>query len=308
MSAVLLQGERLKFVLPDFLRLCWVSDHARAAWAPRIRRVLTAWAVIERESVTYGLRKCALQKASSQAAALGDTAGPSELVALPLVPDQDTPEAATHFAVGAPARAEELRQAWLAQEHDRIGELLGYPACCTAAFRERCVSGDFMDITWVAATPRENTAATEPIEIQSSPICNLMWRWVGLRAVPHLCCRFDCIASARLGEDFLALGRRLGFTLEIEWLLEILSWPVEWSALHGIAEIRTPIFRLSTVTDATAGKLTVRWTGSSYPAEGAQGVRFPYRIPSRAMVTESPAYLRGLEAHSKLVQLNLEKA
>ena len=32
--------------------------------------------------------------------------------------------------------------------------------------------------------------------------------------------------------------------------MEILSWPVEWSVLHGIAEIKTPIFRVISRSDA----------------------------------------------------------
>ena len=28
----------------------------------------------------------------------------------------------------------------------------------------------------------------------------------------------------------------------VSWLMEMLSWNVQWSALHGIAEIKTPVF------------------------------------------------------------------
>jgi hypothetical protein len=59
-----------------------------------------------------------------------------------------------------------------------------------------------------------------------------------------------------------------------------MQWPVEWSALHGIAEIKTPIVKLSTRTDATPEKLILRYHGERYPQEGAHGVRFPYAVPA----------------------------
>jgi hypothetical protein len=62
-------------------------------------------------------------------------------------------------------------------------------------------------------------------------------------------------------------------------MAEILNWPVEWTALHGIGEIRTPILRACFATDATADKLTVQWEGTRYPEEGATGIAFPYRKP-----------------------------
>ena len=84
------------------------------------------------------------------------------------------------------------------------------------------------------------------------PEANILWRWMGARAVPHLPCRFDCEPTVALAQQCLAVGRAAGFDTEMDWLLEILRWPVEWSALHGIAEIRTPVLKVSTRTDATA--------------------------------------------------------
>ncbi len=76
---------------------------------------------------------------------------------------------------------------------------------------------------------------------------------------------------------------------------EILSWPAEWSALHGIAEIKTPVLKVSTRTDATAKKYVVRRQGEKYPAEGARGLGFPYSQPRQPLVTLSPGFRRGLD-------------
>jgi hypothetical protein len=75
----------------------------------------------------------------------------------------------------------------------------------------------------------------------------------------------------------------------------VLSWPVEWSGLHGIAEIKTPVLKISARTDATAEKYTVRWSGTGYPDEGATGLRFPYRAPARKPMAEGRRFRRALE-------------
>ena len=70
---------------------------------------------------------------------------------------------------------------------------------------------------------------------------------------------------------------------------------VEWSGLHGIAEIKTPVLKISARTDATAQKYTVRWSGTGYPDEGATGLRFPYRAPARKPMAEGRRFRRALE-------------
>jgi hypothetical protein len=90
-------------------------------------------------------------------------------------------------------------------------------------------------------------------------------------------------------------GRLAGYAAEMGWLMEILSWPVEWSALHGIAEIKTPILKIATCTDLTPRKKLIQCRGSSYPAEGANGLNFTYRLTPVALLTDSTAYRRGLK-------------
>ena len=304
--------DRLNFTLPNFLRLSWVSDRAREVWTPRFKRIIAAWGVMERESVLHGVRKCALEKSSLQQGLLADESTSQKFAILKLDAGTDENNRATvpsdeisHFAIGDFSSVQELRSAWLAQDHDRIGRLLGYPPCCTQAFCERYATGDFGDPIWpttIASRPAKE-GFERRVEIEAgSPSCNIFWRSFGIRSIPHMPCRFDCAATAELSRSFLDLASRLGFAAEIEWLMQILSWPVEWTALHGIAEIKTPILKISTATDATGRKFTACWIGSSYPEEGVQAVRFPYQIPRRLAVTESPAYQRGLAEHSQLVQ------
>jgi uncharacterized protein len=47
-------------VMPDFKRVAWINDRARAVWEPRLRRIATAWTEVEWLSVAAGLRDCAV--------------------------------------------------------------------------------------------------------------------------------------------------------------------------------------------------------------------------------------------------------
>ena len=119
---------------------------------------------------------------------------------------------------------------------------------------------------------------------------------MGARAVPHLPCSFSCRSTVDFANPLMALGRELGFAAEMEWLEEILNWPASWSALHGIAQVKTPVLKVSTRTDATAHEFVVRRPGARMPDEAAAGLVFPFRTPERPGLTHSLAFRRGLEA------------
>lgn len=187
-----------------------------------------------------------------------------------------------------------FKQAYDTNDNLEIGKLLGFPDCCQKFFQQVWVEQGCVDTTWQMAA---NTCLPENrmVDITCSPYANILWRWMGVRPVPHLPCSFHCQATIDFGQQLVQLGRDNGFTQEMDWLMEILNWSVEWSALHGIAEIKTPILKVATRTDATPYKYTVKRTGNTAPTEGARGLSFPYTMPSKPLVTGSPAYQRGIE-------------
>ena len=305
--------ERLPFTLPEFARHSWVSEPARSVWAPRFARIARAWLDIEWRSVAAGVRECGLvwitpdqlptlipawQAAHLSAvqlhlgstgrgdSAAGSPAGPPGMVCV---------------VVGSLNRVEELRHAWAGSDNETVGRLLGYPACCRAFFHDVWVTQRCIDTTWAMAEGTAPSGADHKIRIEPDsalpPLANILWRWLGVRAVPHLPCRFDCPSTIALGQRLLEIGAQAGYADEVEWIAEILCWPVEWSALHGIAEIKSPLTKISTRSDATAGKRVVQWAGTNYPAEGAVGLRFPYQKPKAPLLTASRPYRRGL-AHA----------
>ncbi|MCA9961587.1 MAG: class I SAM-dependent methyltransferase [Anaerolineales bacterium] len=306
--------ERLDFLLPDFVRRSWVSDDARAVWEPRLQRITHAWFDIEWRAVLAGVRACGVTIISPQAfiekagvwAAHGLNALPVELQGLNGSSYASTgikPELGKPFVyrvvVGTPASVTAFKAAWDGDDHQRIGELLGYPACCHSFFHDVWVQQGMIDTTWpmAANTAGATAVATEPytLALSGPPEANILWRWMGIRAVPHLPCSFTCAATVALGQQMVQVGRDAGYDEEMDWLLEILSWPVEWSALHGIAEIKTPVLKVSTRSDATPHKYVVRRAGSSYPAQGVSGLAFPYQLNRAPRLTGSAAFQRGLD-------------
>lgn len=286
----------LDFVLPAFVRIAWTSDTARQVWLPRLQAVIRACAKTELVASAFGVRKCALVLISDKDfPELEPFWQGRELTALKLKPQPETGLSAPfHYAVGSAQDVRAFEEAWNAQDTDYMGELLGYPACCRRSFHKHCIEGKLLDPIFTMADTGLHSSDAKPVFEISGPIfTNVLWKPIGIRAVPHLPCRFDCDATCSWGQSFLQATAELGFHDELSWLLEILSWPAEWSALHGIAEIKTPILKIGTRTDATSHKIVVRRLGDHYPAEGAQGLFFPYQIPQRTM-TESPAFQRGL--------------
>lgn len=283
--------EKLDFELHDFVRFAWASDTAREVWQPRLKRIANAWTNLEWLSTLAGIRSCAImfvrpEDFVDQAAqwlrnglyclplTIHGTAGSYTSRNLPPLLGKPF---MYRVVVGDRCDVEKLKYAYDSCDDILIGRLLGYPDCCTLAFRKRWVQEHVEDTTWSAAVMsngRSTNART--IRLRCLPQNNILWRWMGIRAVPHLPCTFACATSTDIGAEFLRLGRASGYKQEMDWLLEVLSWPLEWSALHAIAEIRTPVLKVSTRTDATALKYVVQIEGSEYPAEGARGLGFPY--------------------------------
>jgi hypothetical protein len=282
-------AERLTFSLPPFTRLCWVNDRAREVWGPRFQSILRAWSEVEWRSVAIGIRQSALLRVSTDRIdpflySLRDVG----LTGVALRTFGNEPDMAGNatsagelLAVGGTGAVNRLREAYAAGDDAAVGHLLGYPPCCVAMYLRVCVQERFLDPTWAIASSTSPPVMGDIVDLRSVPVSNILWRSVGIRAIAHLPCHFGCRDAIDLGRQFIDAAIGAGFRQEANILLDVLSWPVEWSSLHGIAELKTPIMKVITRTDAFATKLTVRLLGTTYPPEGATGTTFPYIVPLR---------------------------
>jgi hypothetical protein len=251
-----------------------------------MRQVSAAYLVAERNAVAEGRRPGALQSISPEqipevtrqmavagvvVLPLGKTARSQGYQSAHIVPSGNAPWD-HRCAITRPGDVDAWVEAWKSGDNDAMGRLLGYPECCRKFFEWAWVQEKWIDTTG----PMRNTGAG----------LNTLLRWFGVRPVSHLPCSSACAESALVAKAFELTEP------EATWHREMLSWPTLWSSLHGIAEIYTPVFRASVPTDALAEKTEVCYFGTSYPAEGARGLTFPYRM-NVPIVIERPSLKNG---------------
>lgn len=309
----------------QWTRIAWVSERAKSVWEPRLSAVNAALAEIELETALRGaLPRWLTQPHADDASSLGDldaavaryrggrssamlfrtaeelpalTARAIARGAATLVLGLEGAVPGRYSAASTPYQAGqafkfrvvvtrdvEQWRAYADSDEEGIGRALGYPDCCATFYRETWVDGRWRDTT----LPMHERSKT-----MGSAHGNILLRWVGVRMVRHLPCSFDCVATEVIGQATEMTGRELGLGQEMDWALEMLSWPVQWSSLHGIAWITTPVFKISTSTDPLAKRAVVDREGDRYPEEGATGLIFPFQQPEKRKVTESRSFARA---------------
>jgi hypothetical protein len=278
---------RLPFSCPPVLRKAWVSDAARECHEARLARVAATWTDVELRSAGRA-RPCALrlvpvvdyQRSVEEIEAAGGAHVVLRVEETPACGPSGS-QVLAHIGIGRARDLRSLRRAWTAQDHDVVGGLLGYPACCRAFFQEMFVRRGFADPVWLIGC---NTPAAvcsgAALVVDGLPECNIVLRRLGLRLVPHFPCSFVCEESARLARAILAAGASSGQEDELLQLRGILGWSVSWSAFHGVAEIRTAVLKLTTQSDTTVDRYELRLPGRGTPEHAATGLRFPY-VPAQ---------------------------
>jgi len=295
MSKLLSFGiERTLIRLPNFLRVAWVSEEARCIWEPRLRRISNALFSLQWESVSRGIRSgCKVVLPSPEHVSHYSTRWASAGLKYEII--EHLAPAAFHGAAHS-EEAASSRHVLVALEKCnpsnssafidviRIGnqseELLhlGAPKCCVDKFLTMWKNDRFIDFSWPTAV---QTCGADfvgnHVSIHRPSMLNTFWKWLGIRLLFTNPCNFDCAESLKMAMAYEKLGIELGYGQEMEWANRLLTWPVKWSALHGIAEIHTPILKLITVTDFTRHRYSISVQGTDYPSEGPRGLQFPYK-------------------------------
>lgn len=280
--------ERLDFRLDDFTRVQWSPEGQ--VWEGRFRDVSSSWQGIEILLVAAKVKPSSLLVVSpSTLAIISRQASLYDLIALILgrqgvsasyaattVPYVEGQPYDFRVAICTPSLVDHWLHAWEHHDDETIGVLLGYPECCRRFFSRYWVDEGFVDTTWLQAANTAEVDAGNTINVHPSAACNVTLRHLGLRWVSHLPCSFKCEPTISLVADYAPVIKE-GFPEEYRVLSEALQWPVRWSALHGIAEITTPVCRVISRTDATPSKYVVNQHGPLYPEEGARGTDFPFR-------------------------------
>lgn len=254
---------------PPFCRSSWSGEAARALWEPRLNAVRD---LIEDmgmltcgEGRTIVVRAASLRRLAAMAAGWG----------LPLASLGVAPE--TPHAVAAGRHGRLLV---------RVGN--GGPGAPLAA----CEADPHIDPLWALALAEPEARAFDEgrgLAVAGHWASNPMLAAVGISIGRGWPGGFDCRAAPAQGEALIDAAAAHGREEAALWLREILSWPVSWTALHGIAEIKTPVFRAIRTTPWTPARLTIERMGSAMPEGAARGLGFPFAAARMARRRETLA-------------------
>lgn len=246
-------------VLPEWTRWAWASMVEREYWKPQFERLNNLRNQIEWIALLEGIRPAVYQHVTpSDLLKRTADAAKHGLLTIPIgqINSTDAYRASTPetFDPSKPweyrvifTRAEyaDKASALANAEHnyDALGELLGYPKCCREFYARTWATKPVsqVDTTWDQYATTGD--ANGPVE------ANMLWRWMGIRWVSHLPCSFQCDATVDIGRKTRDAMKKHGLIEEAKVMDMILSWPVRWSGVNGIAEIVGPCLKVSTRTD-----------------------------------------------------------
>lgn len=275
--------DRLNFKLDEFVRLSWPSAEARDKWGPIFSALSNIFISIERASVSH--RGVALINCS-----------PDELLNLTkgfveegrVVVPVERVNRSSHYqsasgnfdptkdwdykvAIVNPAliNAADFIHAYEFKEWKEVGYMLGYPKCCREFFETYWVEEKWFDTTLPMCWGTMDYPEFDPFN-------NILLRVIGLRAVSHLPCSFTCERTRDIAWMYHQVACDLRLKDQWSQLVEILSWPIEWSSLHGIAQIVTPVCKITYASDALPEKKVLRLQSEKYPKESGRGNGFPF--------------------------------
>jgi hypothetical protein len=265
-------------------RLAWVSPEARALHEPSLQALADRWRQTEWMSADK-VRPCALVSAPVEALPAWDEALEPEGVRrlnIRLTERQARgaglePSVVATFAIGSRANLRAFAKAWKSSDHDRIGALLGYPACCRRFFQQEVVSAGHGDPVWAAASATKGARIDAgQIRVDSVSLNNILLQRLGVRMIGHYPCAFDCAASQAVARELERFAGTLPSECDPIDPIAVLDWPIRWSARNGIAEIHTPVMKLVTYADPTPERRDLLWMGTTRPLQAARGLTFPY--------------------------------
>ena len=116
----------------------------------------------------------------------------------------------------------------------------------------------------------------EDIVLYDDPLRNILFAPLGISIIPLS--DSNNKISENTAKQLIELYHKSENLETIQLLKSVLSWPIELSCLHGIAQGKTPIFKYIFGTDYTSNILKVDHFGKEWPEQGARGIRFPFKM------------------------------
>lgn len=258
-------------------RISWVSEFAREKWEERLQKLpgMMEDMTVHIASVREG--RCAIRLvpvASFQR--LQELAAQQELASAILPPDvpfrgicSESDASNGVFIVGKAEIVAQAKAACASGNLQAFQALVNLPACCLHHVW-RVAEGSATNCGGIADLP-----ATIPTHALLAPL--------GIFVLPIEPCRVDCPSAVESAAKWLELAATRGYASEVGWLRECFSWAISWSELHGITEVKTPLFRMCFQSASNSRTRLIRRIGIAAEFEGsAAGLSFPYAPLARS--------------------------
>lgn len=274
--------ELLNYTIPPFKTVAWVSDNAKTIWDNRFKiindaliqstfkalkedKLTSQYLIVEGWQYFKILELAATLNISVDALFLGDknVKGP------------------VYYQLLLTTKEVNLKDAT--------------PNCCLNC--SNAVRADKRkEFYWNAAIQSNlHTIDHQEITLPATTYTSIFWQKLLVTLGNQHCCNLECENYKNQQDKSLELLTHYNYNNAQLWLKDIYSWPVAWSASHGICELRTPIVKMAYDTDATATNYVIKIEGDSYPKEGAPGNQFPYRKRNFLRISDSKSFKAGLE-------------
>lgn len=265
-------------ILPT-TRIAWWDEETKNLWEPRIERIQKAYNAAELTTVISDMRRVFVYHVNSTSFDESyEFLRKNNLVYYPTNKSAlyngfshrhlPTEPGKPYMLYGAAVKNDDLEAGELFSDasvgktdHSVIGELLGYPECCVDFFNKTW-GKDSIDPMYEAAIKTVNSEETDDgvVSVNCHPYCNNLLRYFGIRITPHLTCSMQCENTIKWGEEWIDIMSQVDEEAA-EWAVEMLSSPLTWSCLKGVAIIDTPWFRGVTNSDNSIDKKIVKNLG-----------------------------------------------
>jgi uncharacterized protein len=254
------------------VRISWVSEYARQKWEERLQKLpemieemtVHAASVLGQGCAVRLVPKASFPRLQKLAEAQGLSTAVLPAEALPRGICTRSAETSTAvFLAGAEVSVAQAKAAWESDNWEAFRAQVALPACCLDHARE-IATGSI-------------GASDAAVDLPATISAHSLLAPLGISALPIEPCRVNCPSALEAAVRWLELAAARGYASESGWLRECFSWAMSWSELHGVTEVKTPIFRMCFQTASRSAPRLIRRIGTAAEVDGgAIGLSFPY--------------------------------
>jgi hypothetical protein len=300
----------LDIKVPAMTRVQYANLASQEVWTPKIRIASALYPNLEFNTVKHGVRDCMIMHNVNpmEMDVISRRLAKDGMIIVPL---QKEGSAMNQFGHHSPSyngqgnytyravvtrsmsHANDFVHAHHSRDDLSIGKLLGFPECCSKFFDEQWKAGMFDPIWQQAGNSLDSSIKKNVRLIQDDNNKDKehvirfraegeyyktlsVFRYLGVRFISHIPCSFNCDASVEVANNWIQLAQDIN-AVGLKEALEVMSLPFEWSCLKGIAEVNTPVFKISTASVPCYPTHTIQQESDVYPEEAPKGIQFPWK-------------------------------